>query len=107
MNEAKESLFEIRPVAMWIDQGTVATQEFVSPDGHVMAGYRATPDAAGFPAWTRHGDIAAGFRETDRQWFPTAEAARAWVVACVNGRRESPPAAAAISSGARQYTEAA
>lgn len=87
MSEAKAPVFEIKPVAMCVDRGTVVTQEFVSPDGHVMAGYHAIPDAAGFPAWTRQGSIIAGFRETDRQWFPTAEAARAWVVARMSEQR--------------------
>ena len=87
MSEAKAPVLEIKPVAMYVDRGTVVTQEFVSPDGHIMAGYRAIPDAAGFPAWTRQGSIVAGFRETDRQWFSTAEAARAWVVARVREQR--------------------
>jgi hypothetical protein len=107
MSEAKVPLFESKPVAVCVNQGVVVTQEFVSPDGHVMAGYHAIPDAVGFPAWARQGNIVAGFRETDRQWFPTAEAARAWVLACVNGRRESLPVSAPVSSGARQRTEAA
>jgi hypothetical protein len=100
-------LFEIKPVAMWVDRGTVVTQEFVSPDGHVMAGYRAIPDAAGFPAWKRQGNIVAGFCETSRQWFPTVAAARAWVLARVSSKQESASASATVSSGARQRTEAA
>lgn len=107
MNEAKSSLFEIKPVAMFVDRGTVVTQEFISPDGRVLAGYRAIPDAAGFSAWTRLGNIVTGFRETDRQWFLTAETARAWVLARVDSKQESSPAPAVVSSSARQRTEAA
>ncbi len=47
MNEAKAPLFEIKPVAMFVDRGTVVTQEFVSPDGRVLAGYRAITDRGG------------------------------------------------------------
>ena len=50
MSEAKPPLPEIKPVAVFVDQGTVITQEFVSRDGYVLAGYRTTPEAAGFPA---------------------------------------------------------
>ena len=107
MNEAKALLFEIKPVAMFVDRGTVVVQEFVSPDGRVLAGYRAIPDAAGFPAWTRLGDIVTGFREADRQWFPTVEAARAWVVAQVGSKQESSATSVVVSSSVQQRTEAA
>jgi predicted nucleic acid-binding Zn-ribbon protein len=42
MNEAKSSTAEIKPVAVFLDRGKVVTQEFVSRDGHVLAGYHTT-----------------------------------------------------------------
>jgi hypothetical protein len=89
MNEAKPSLPEIKPMAVFIDRGTVITEEFVSRDGHILAGYRAIPEAAGFPAWTRHGDIVSGFREATYRWFSTADAARAWTLTQVSGDHRS------------------
>src|SRR5262249_30385747 len=58
MNEAKLPLPEIKPVAVFVDRGQVITQEFISHDGRVLAGYRAIPEAAGFPAWEQRGKEA-------------------------------------------------
>jgi hypothetical protein len=99
MSEAKPLLPEIKPVAVFLDQGKVITQEFVSRDGHVLAGYRTTLEAAGFPAWERRGDIVEGFRETTRRWFPTADAARAWVLTQVSGEHQSAPVSSDVTGG--------
>jgi hypothetical protein len=107
MNEAKPPLPEIKPVAVFLDQGKVITQEFVSRDGHVLVGYRTTLEAAGFPAWERRGDIVEGFRETTRRWFPTADAARVWVLARVSGEHQSAPVSSDITGGVQHKEEAA
>jgi hypothetical protein len=92
MSETKLSLPEIKPMAVFVYRGTVVTQEFVSRDGHIFAGYRTTPETAGFPAWVRNGDIVIGFREATRRWFATADAARVWTLAQVSGDPQSAPA---------------
>src|SRR5262245_62566198 len=97
MSEAKLSVPEIKPVAVFVDRGTVVTQEFVSRDGRVLAGYRTTPEAAGFPAWVRTGDIVIGFREVTSRWFATADAARVWTLAQVSGDPQSEPAAGDVT----------
>jgi hypothetical protein len=107
MNDEESLLFEIKPIAMCVDRGTVMMQEFMSRDGRVIAGYRARPGVVRFPAWMRLSDMVTGFRETDRQWFLTVETARAWVLARVGSKQESSPASAVVSSSARQRTEAA
>jgi len=70
MNEAKPPAPEIKPVAVFMDRGMVVTREFISRDGRVLAGYRAIPEAAGFPAWARRGDLVRGFSERTLCWFP-------------------------------------
>jgi hypothetical protein len=99
MNEAKPPLPEIKPVAVFVDRGTVVTQEFVSRDGHVLAGYRTTLEAAGFPAWTRCGDLVRGFSEKTLCWFPTADAARAWVLARVSEEHQFASSSDAVIGG--------
>lgn len=99
MNEATPSVPEIKPVAVFIDRGTVVTQEFISRDGRILAGYRTTPGAAGFPAWARRGDIVNGFRETTRRWFSTADAARVWALAQVSGGSQPAPVAGGVTEG--------
>ena len=47
--------------------GTVVTQEFMSRDGRVIAGYRARPGVVGFPAWVRVGNMVMGRRERERR----------------------------------------
>lgn len=89
MNSAPASLPDVKPVAMWIDQGTVVTQEFISRDGVILAGYRSLPETEGFPAWERRGNIVEGFQEISRHWFPTEDAARAWALARVSGERQT------------------
>ncbi|HJY80274.1 MAG TPA: hypothetical protein VKK81_04240 [Candidatus Binatia bacterium] len=107
MNEAKTPELQIKPVAVFLDRGKVITQEFVSRDGHVLAGYRATPDAAGFPSWVRYGNVVDGFRERSLRWFPTEDAARVWVLARVSEENQSAPTNDAISSGPQREVEAA
>ena len=107
MNEAKPPLPEIKPVAVFVDRGTVITQEFVSRDGHILAGYRTTLEAAGFPAWARRGDIVEGFRETTRRWFPSEDAARAWVLTQVSGEHQSAPVSDDVTGGVQHEGEAA
>lgn len=51
MQDAKVLTPEIKPVAMHLDRGKLITQEFISGDGHVLAGYRRIPEVTGFPAW--------------------------------------------------------
>lgn len=107
MKEANPFTLEIKPVAVFLDQGKVITQEFVSRDGHTLAGYRTSPDAGRFPAWERRGDIVEGFRETTRRWFPSADAARAWVLTQVNGEHQSAPVSSDVTGGAQPEGEAA
>jgi len=107
MSEAKPSASEIKPVAVFVDRGTVITQEFVSRDGYVLAGYRTTPEAAGFPAWARRGDIVNGFRETTYRWFSTADAARVWTLAQVSGDPQSAPVSGDVTDGVQHKGEAA
>src|SRR5882724_1939732 len=107
MNEAKSSASEIKPVAVFLDRGKVITQEFVSRDGCVLAGYRAIPEAAGFPAWERRGDIMNGFRETTRRWFSTADAACVWTLAQVSGDPQSTPVSGDVTEGVQHTGEAA
>jgi hypothetical protein len=107
MNEAKSSASEIKPVAVFLDRGKIITQEFVSRDGHVLAGYRTIPEAAGFPAWERNGDIVRGFSEKTLCWFPTADAAHAWVLARVSGESQSAPASDAVIGDTLRKAEAA
>jgi hypothetical protein len=38
MQDAKVLAPEIKPVAMHLDRGKLITQEFISGDGHVLAG---------------------------------------------------------------------
>ena len=94
-------------MAVFLDRGKVITQEFVSRDGQVLAGYRTISEAAGFPAWKRWGNIVDGFREISLCWFPTEDAARVWVMARVSGENQSAPANDAISSGSQRKAEAA
>jgi hypothetical protein len=107
MNDARTPEPQIKPVAVFLDRGKIITQEFVSRDGHVLAGYRTIPDAAGFPAWERCGNIVDGFRETSLCWFPTEDAARVWVLTQVGGERQSALANDAISRGPQRKAEAA
>lgn len=107
MNDAKSPEPQIKPVAVFLDRGKVITQEFVSRDGHVLAGYRTILEAAGFPAWERRGNLVNGFRETSLCWFPTEDAARVWVLARVSGENQSAHANDAISSGPQRKAEAA
>lgn len=107
MNEAKSPLPDIKPVAMFLDQGKVVTQEFVSRDGHILAGYRTIPEAAGFPAWVRHGDFVRGFLERTLSWFPTVDAAHAWVLAQVSGEPHAASASDPVSGGAQRKADAA
>ncbi len=99
INDEEALLFEIKPVAMFVDRGTVVSREFMSHDGRVIAGYRARPGVVGFPAWTRLGDLVTGHRETGRQWFSTGVAAYLWVLSRVNGWHELSPVPTAISGG--------
>jgi len=99
MNEAKSPAPDVKPVAVFLDRGRVITQEFVSRDGHVLAGYRTTLEAAGFPAWARRGDIVNGFREATRRWFSTEDAARIWTLAQVSGERQSAPVSGDVTAG--------
>src|SRR5207245_8665590 len=99
MNGAKPPLPEIKPMAVFVDRGTVVTQEFVSHDGYILAGYRAIREAAGFPAWAWHGDIVNGFRETTSRWFSTADAARVWTLAQVSGEHQSAPVSGDVTDG--------
>jgi hypothetical protein len=94
MTTTNPPLREITPIAMSVHQGKVITQEFVSRDGQVLAGYRSVPEAQGFPAWEQHGDLIMGFSGKTRIWFPTAEAARAWVLSRVSGEASPAPASA-------------
>jgi hypothetical protein len=94
MTTTNPPLREITPIAMSVHQGKVITQEFVSRDGHVLAGYRSVPDTNGFPAWEQHGDLIVGFSGKTRAWFPTEDAARAWVLSRVSGEAPSAPASA-------------
>lgn len=105
MNEAQAGARDIKPVSVFLDQGKIVTQEFVSPDGHVLASYQSVPEAQGFPAWEQYGDLILGFSEKTLTWFPTEEAARAWVLARVSDKHESPPMSAAVS-GSRQQPAA-
>ena len=107
MNEAKPPLPEVKPVAVFLDQGKVITQEFVSRDGHTLAGYRTTLEVDGFPAWARRGDIVEGFRETTRCWFPSEDAARVWVLAQVSGEHQSAPVSGDVTGGVQHEGEAA
>ena len=107
MNEAKSPAAEIKPVAVFVDQGTVITQEFISRDGHVLAGYRTTLEVDGFPAWERRGDIVEGFRETTRRWFPSEDAARAWVLTQVSGEHQSAPMSGDVTDGVQHEGKAA
>jgi len=107
MDEAKTPEPQIKPVAMFLDRGQVITQEFVSRDGYVLAGYRAIPDAAGFPAWERRGNVVDGFRESSRRWFSTEDAARGWVLARVSGEHRPTRANDAGNGGPQREAEAA
>jgi len=107
MSEAKPSVSEIKPVAVFVDRGRVITQEFVSRDGHILAGYRAISEAAGFPAWVRAGDIVNGFREVTSRWFATADAARVWTLAQVSGDPQSEPAVGDVTEEGQHTGEAA
>jgi hypothetical protein len=107
MSEATPSVSEIKPVAVFVDRGKVITQEFVSRDGYVLAGYRTTPEAAGFPAWERRGDIVNGFRGTTRRWFATADAARVWTLVQVSGEHQSAPVSGDATEGVQHKGEAA
>ncbi len=105
MSEATPPVSEIKPVAVFVDRGTVVTQEFVSRDGHVLAGYRTIPEAAGFPAWERNGDIVRGFSEKTLWWFSTADAAHAWVLARVSGESQSAPVSGEVTDGVQREGE--
>ena len=104
---AKPPVREIKPVAIFVAHGKVITWEFLSPDGSVLAGYRSVAEAAGFLAWERYGDLIMGFSGKTHAWFPTEDAARAWVLERMSRKHESPPVSAAVSGGAKQQTEAA
>ncbi len=80
MDAAKPSVREPKPVATWLERGAVVIEEFLSSDGRVLAGYRAIPEAAGFLAWDRSGDLVQGFSAATYRWLPTVESARAWVL---------------------------
>lgn len=107
MNEATPPVPEIKPVAVFVDRGRVITQEFISRDGHILAGYRTTPEAAGFPAWARRGDIVNGFREATYCWFSTEDAARVWTLAQVSGEHRSAPVSGDVTEGVQHKGEAA
>jgi len=107
MNEATPPVPEIKPVAVFVDRGRVITQEFISRDGHILAGYRTMPEAAGFPAWARRGDIVNGFRETTYRWFSTADAARVWTLAQVSGDPQFAPVSGDATDGVQHAGEAA
>ncbi|MBI3796361.1 MAG: hypothetical protein HY268_05230 [Deltaproteobacteria bacterium] len=92
---------------MFLDQGKIVTQEFVSPDGHVLAGYQSVPEAQGFPAWEQYGDLILGFSEKTLAWFPTEDAARAWVLERVSEKHESSPMATAGDGSTKQQAGAA
>lgn len=64
MNDTEAFVLMLRPIAMWVDRGTVVMQEFLSRDGRMIAGYRARPGVVEFPAWVRVGDMVRGHRET-------------------------------------------
>jgi hypothetical protein len=97
---------EIKPVATFLERGKVITWEFISPDGHVLAGYRSVPEATGFPAWEQCGDLIMGFSERVLRWFPTEDAARTWVLSRVSVAHPS-AAAADVVSGSTQQEKAA
>jgi hypothetical protein len=107
MGEAKPLLPEIKPVAVFVDRGKIITQEFVSRDGYVLAGYRTTPEAAGFPAWARRGDIVNGFRVAIHRWFSTEDAARVWTLAQVSGDLRSAPVSDDVTEGMHHAGETA
>jgi hypothetical protein len=107
MNETKPPAPDLKPVAVFLDRGRVITQEFISRDGHILAGYRTTPEATGFPAWARRGDIVNGFRETTRRWFSTADAVRVWTLAQVSGEHQSAPVSGDVTDGVQHKGEAA
>lgn len=107
MSAAKAPVYEIKPCASFVDRGTVVTQEFISRDGHVLAGYRAIPEAAGFPAWERRGDLVRGFAEKTLCWFLTADAARAWVLTRVSEESQFASSSDAVIGGTQQEGKAA
>ncbi len=106
MHEAQACARDIKPVTVCLEQGKIVAREFVSPDGQVLAGYRSVPEARGFPAWEQYGDLILGFSEKTLTWFPTEEAARAWVLARLREKCESPPVVAAVSGRTPQPAEA-
>lgn len=107
MNITKALAPEIKPVAMFLERGRIVAQEFISRDGHILAGYRATPEPAGFPAWARRGDIVHGFRETTRRWFATADAARIWALAQVGAQPQSALVVDDVTGGSQHPGDAA
>jgi|SRR5215510_6412020 len=107
MNQEKSPAPDIKPMAVFVDRGAVITQEFVSRDGHILAGYRATPGTAGFPAWARSGDIVNGFREVTYRWFSTEDAARAWTLAQVSGAHQSGLVSDDVTRGVQHAERAA
>ena|SRR5215510_11557565 len=107
MSAAKAPLPEIKPVAVFLARGKVVTQEFISADGQVLAGYRSVPEAQGFPAWEQYGDLILGFSEKTLTWFPTVDAARTWVLAQVSGEGPSASVSSAVTGGTQQKAEVA
>jgi hypothetical protein len=107
MKETKTPASDIKPIAMFLDQGKLITQEFISRDGRILAGHRMIPEAAGFPAWVRQGDVVRGFSEKTVFWFPSADAAHGWVLAQVSGESQPALATASMTNGTQQEEEAA
>jgi hypothetical protein len=91
MPEGHVSPSKIKPVAQCVDRGKLITQDFISTDGRILAGYRMVPEATGFPAWIRSGDLNRGYGEKMVFWFPTVDEARTWVEAQISGESQSPP----------------
>ncbi len=91
MAEGHASPSKIKPVAQCVDRGKLITQDFISTDGRILAGYRTVPEAAGFPAWIRSGDLKRGYSEKMVFWFPTVDEARTWVEAQISEESQSPP----------------
>ncbi|NOT55176.1 MAG: hypothetical protein HOP18_11260 [Deltaproteobacteria bacterium] len=101
------SLGEIPPVALFVDRGKVTAREFAPRDGHLFVGYRSAPDADGFTVWERRGGLVQGFAEKTVRWFPSEEAAQAWILARINEASKTGSERSDLTENKHQQTTAA
>ena len=69
MNSPPASLPDVKPVAMWIDQGTVVTQEFISRDALFLRATAAFRKLMDFPPGSDGETSLKGFKKSPDAGF--------------------------------------